>query len=76
MYNMKEINIKNCNYYYFHNIIKTEDFDFDKFSLGEKSYENILVYDFSYKTLIGEKPLRIRFHKVDAFIRVYDGTRY
>ena len=42
----------------------------------KKSYENILVYDISYKTLIGAKPLRIRFDKVDGFIRVYDGTRY
>ena len=26
--------------------------------------------------LIGAKPLRIRFDKVDGFIRVYDETRY
>ena len=26
--------------------------------------------------MIGAKPLRIRFHKADGFIRVYDGTRY
>ena len=30
----------------------------------------------SYKTLICAKPLRIRFDKVDGFIRVSDGTRY
>ena len=30
----------------------------------------------SYKTLIGEKPVRIRFDKVNGFISVYDGTRY
>ena len=30
----------------------------------------------SYKTLIGSKPLRIRFDKIDRFIRVYDETRY
>ena len=28
-----------------------------------------------YKTLIGAKPLRIRFDKVNEFIRIYDGTR-
>ena len=42
----------------------------------EKSYENILVYDILYKTLIGAKPLHIMFDKVDGFIRVYDGPRY
>ena len=29
-----------------------------------------------YKSLTGAKPLRIRFNKIDWFIRVYDGTRY
>ena len=28
------------------------------------------------KTLIGAKPLRIMFDKVDGFIRDYDGTKY
>ena len=28
------------------------------------------------KTLIGPKPLCIRFDKIDGFIRIYDGTRY
>ena len=44
--------------------------------MEEKLYEYILEYGISYKTLIGAKPLRIRFDKVDGFIRVYDGTRY
>ena len=35
-----------------------------------------MIYDISYKTLIGSKPLRIRFDKIDGFIRIYDGTRY
>ena len=42
----------------------------------KKSYEYILVYDISCKTLIGTNPLHIRFDKVDGFIRVYNGTRY
>ena len=35
-----------------------------------------MVYKISYKTLIGAKPLHIRFDKIDGFIRVYDGNRY
>ena len=35
-----------------------------------------MIYDISYKTLIGSKPLRIRFNKIDGFIRICDGTRY
>ena len=35
----------------------------------------ISVYDISYKTSAGPKPLRIRFDKTDGFIRV-DGGEY
>ena len=74
---LKEINIKNhTSSFHFDDIIRTEDFDLDNILIDEKPYENILVYDISYKTLIGTKPLRIRFKKVDGFIRVYDGTRF
>ena len=44
--------------------------------MDEKSYENISIYEVSYKTLIGVKPLPIRFDKIDGFNRVYNGTRY
>ena len=44
--------------------------------IDEKPHENILIYDISYKTLIGWEPLHIRFNKIDGFIRIYDGTRY
>ena len=73
---LKEIEIKDCIWYYFNDIIKTEDFDFDNILIDEKSYENILVDNISYKSLIESKPLRIRFDKIDEVIRVYDGTRY
>ena len=36
----------------------------------------MLIYDISYKTLIGPKPLRNRFDNIDGFIRIYDGPRY
>ena len=58
--------------------IKFEDFDFDNILIDEKSYKDILIYNVSYKTSIGPKPLRNRFDKVDGFIsiRVYNGSRY
>ena len=36
--------------------------------MGEKSYENILIYNIFYKTLIGARPMDIMFDKVDEFI--------
>ena len=35
-----------------------------------------MIYDVFCKTLIGAKPLRILFDKVDGFIRDYHGTKY
>ena len=58
--------------YYFEDIIKLEDFDLDNLSVDEKAHEYILIYGISYKTLID----RIRFFKIDGFIRIYNGTWY
>ena len=62
----------------FDDLIKSEDFDFDNILIYEKSHKNIFIFLLlcSYKTLIDPKPLRVRFDKMDAFIRIYDGTRY
>ena len=62
--------------YYFDDIIKLEDFDLDNILIDKKPYENILIYNISYKALIDRKPLCIWFNKIDGFIRIYDGTRY
>ena len=73
---LKEIDIKSRTCYYFNNMIKTEDFDFNNTLIDEKPYENILVYSISYKILIDSEPLHIIFDKIEGFIRVYDGTCY
>ena len=52
-------------------ITQLEEFHFDK-----KFHESILIYDISYKTLIGPKALRIRFNKIDGFIIIFDGSKY
>ena len=69
---LKEINIKNSTCYYFDDIIKIEDFDFDNISLDEKSYRHILFYDIWYKIFIGAKPLRISFDELDGFMMELD----
>ena len=73
---MSKVRIRNRTCYYFDDIIKLEDFDIDNILIDEKSHKNILIYDISYKTLIGSKPLRIRFDEIDGIIRIYNGTRY
>ena len=71
---LKESDVKYCTCYYFDDIIKTEDFD--KILIDEKSYENMVVYNILYEILIDSNPLRVRFNKIEGFIRVYNRTRY
>ena len=44
--------------------------------IDKKSHGNILVYNILFKNFIDDKTLRIRFNKIDGFIKDYDGTRY
>ena len=71
---IKKVCVKNRMCYYFDDIIRFEDFDFDNILIDEKLCKNILINDISYKTLIDARPLHIRFEKAGGFIRVYDGT--
>ena len=48
--------MKNRTCYYFGDIIKFEDVDFDNILKDEKPHSNILTYDITHKTLIGAKP--------------------
>ena len=77
---LKEIDIKNCICYYLGDIkFQDRDIEFSDILLGKKSYKenykNILVYNISYKTSTGAKPLRIRFNKTDGFVKTCNGFR-
>ena len=62
------ITIKNVDYCcIIHNISK---------SAAINLLESCMPENVSCKTLIGPKPLRIRFEKIDRFNRIYDGARY
>ena len=52
-------------------IIKDIDINFSNILLDKNLYENIRVYDISYKTSTGLKPLRIMFEKIDGFVMVH-----
>ena len=47
-------------------------FYFNDILLDEKIYENILIYDISYKMFMIAKPLRIRFNEIDGFIKIWN----
>ena len=60
---LKETDIKNRTCYYFDDITKIENFNIDYILIDVKSYENILVYNISCKTLIGTKLCVLDFIK-------------
>ena len=72
----KKVPIEKRTCYYFGDITKLGDFDLDNILIEEKSHKKILIYNISYQTLIGSKPLHIRFDKMDGFVRIYDETIY
>ena len=49
----KRVRNKNRTCYYFDDIIKLEYFVLNNIVIDGKSHENILIYDISYKALIG-----------------------
>ena len=55
-----EIDIKNRVCYYFDDIINGTKINFSHILLDKNLYENISVYNISYKTPTSPKPLRIR----------------
>ena len=76
---LKEVGIKNRTYYYFDDIMWVTDTDFNNLLLDKKSYkkiQNVLVYQILYKTFMVKKSMHIRFDKIDAFIKIYDGIIY
>ena len=75
------MDIKNLTCYYFDDLIRfwNRDIKYRDILLGNKSYEtseNVLMYDISYRTLTGAKPLRIRLNKIDGFIKIHNKIRY
>ena len=70
---LKEIDIKTRVCYYFDNTINGTKSNFGNSLLDKKLYENISVYDISYKPQRDPKPVRIRFDKTDGFIMVLNG---
>ena len=64
----KEIDIRKRACYYFDDIINGAKINLSTILLNKKIDQNILVCNISYKTAMGQKPLRIKFDKIDGFI--------
>ena len=50
MENIKQINIQNCTYYFYNDMVNIKDFDSSLIKINKKSYKNIDIYNISYIT--------------------------
>ena len=82
MGNINQINIKNCTYYFFNDMINIKDFDSTLIQLDKKSYRIIGIYNISYITIKklddyenidNVNPLYLIIGKADGYIEEKNG---
>ena len=85
MGNIKQINIKNCTYYFFSDMINMKDFDPSLIKIGKKSYKIIGIFYIGYITIksISDSenidsvnPLYLNIGEVDGYIEENNGNKY
>ena len=84
MGNIKEINIKNRTYYFFHDMINIKDFDSNLLKIDKKSYKNIDIYyigyitikDSDYVKINSVNPLCLIIDKIDRYIEEKNRNKY
>ena len=80
----KDIDIENCKYYFFDDIINKNFFDPNKIKTNEKWYKNILIYYIGYLTIKDSKylkinsvnPLYLIFNKVNGYFEEINKDKY
>ena len=69
---VKNVNITNRTYYFFNNIIDTENFNTNNIKIDEASYKYILIYYIEYETIKDSKyvkiPLYLIFGKANGYL--------
>ena len=56
---VKDVDIKDCTYYFFNDIINIKNFDSNNIKIDEKSFKNIIVYYIGYVTIKDLKYVKI-----------------
>ena len=72
---LKETDIKNRTCYYFDDIIRDIDFDFNNNLLDKKSCNVYISYFNGCKAIAIRNKIK-EFNKIDQFIKIYNEIRY
>ena len=79
---VKDIDIKNCTYYFFNDIIDKEIFNPNNNKIDEKSYKIILIYYIGYVTIkeygkiYSLDPLHLIFRNVNGYFEEINKSKY
>ena len=72
---IKQIDIKNCTYYFFNDMINIKNFDSSLLKIGKTSYKNIGIYYIVYVTM--KDPYHVKINSVNPLyisINEVDGS--
>ena len=81
---VKDIDIKNCTYYFFNDIINIKHFDPNNIKIDKKSYKDILIYyigyviikDLKYVKINSVNPLYFILNKVNGYFEEINKNKY
>ena len=73
MNNVKEIDIKNRNYFFLDNMINIKIFEPNKIEIGEKSYKNIFFFSILD---IWQRILYLIINKINGYNKENNGKKY
>ena len=79
---IKNIDIKNCTYYFFNDIINIENFSPNNIKIDEKSYKKILIYNIAYVTIkecvkiYSVNYLYLTFRNVNGYFEEVNKSKY
>ena len=76
MNSVKEIDIKNCTYYFLDDLINIKYLDPNKIKIDIKSFKNLLIYDTGYVTANSVKPLYLIVNEINGYIEESNGKKY
>ena len=81
---VKDIDIKNCTYYFFDDIINIKNINSNNIKIDERPYKDILIYyigymkikDSKYVKINSANPLYINFNKVSRYFEEINKSKY
>ena len=81
---VKEINVKNCTYCFFDDMINIKNFDPNRIKIDKKPYKYIIIYfigyitikNLSYVKINSINPLYVIINEINGYIEERNGNKY